>query len=172
MHFSGRENSPKQSAHFCGVFGPRGIHRSTASWVPMITRARCQLGQVSRFVNTAYTSYALLHYEPLLHPKKLSLSAGHPKHLHLIMVIWAHLSPQPTPHLDRLGRFCTAEQCFQHAHRQIDHATTTGVAIPHTMHTMQPTNNKKPSCRWGTARARYQLKFGKYCTNVRRIALE
>ena len=32
--------------------------------------------------------------------------------------------------------------------------------------------DKKPSCRWGTARARCQLKSGECCTNVRRISLE
>ena len=32
--------------------------------------------------------------------------------------------------------------------------------------------DKKPSCHWGTARARCQLNLVKFCTNVRRIALE
>ena len=54
------------------------------------------------------------------------------------MVSWAHPSPHPKQHLDRLVRFSMVHQCVQQSDRHTDHATS--VAIGRAVHAMRPNN--------------------------------
>ena len=60
--------------------------------------------------------------------------------------------------------------CLQNITALIGLWTTEGTLHPRPL--LYCYNNKKPSCRWGTARRAVSWNLAKCCTNVRRIALK